>query len=187
MFFFCFVIYFFSNCSAPDLTLACSALRSGSKLIRIRIVALAIRAGAQASRLRVSAIIPIEILEFDFCDCSQAGRLRPSSYGHAPGLPVSSLGTRRPACAHHSLANVSCQVHLHQKLYTFRNGDCPQMAEQLPIFLLSLDNRQHRAGRVTSHAHGSSTDDGDISKQLVLGAKNDEIRIYLLGDGDYLV
>ncbi len=42
------------------------------------------RAGAQASRLRVSAIIPIEILEFDFCDCSQAGRLRSRSYGQCP-------------------------------------------------------------------------------------------------------
>ncbi len=41
---------------------------------------MAIRAGPQASRLRVSAIIPIEILEFDFCDCSQAGRLRSRSY-----------------------------------------------------------------------------------------------------------
>ncbi|MBK9709659.1 MAG: DUF433 domain-containing protein [Acidobacteria bacterium] len=38
-----------------------------------------IRAGPQASRLRLSAIIPIEILEFDFCDCSQAGRLRSRS------------------------------------------------------------------------------------------------------------
>ena len=41
---------------------------------------MAIRAGPQASRLRVLAIIPIEILEFDFCDCTQARRLRTRSF-----------------------------------------------------------------------------------------------------------
>ena len=53
----------------------------GSEAGTSRTGRIAIRAGPQASQLRVSAIIPIEILEFDFCDCSQAGRLRSRSYG----------------------------------------------------------------------------------------------------------
>ncbi len=68
---------------------------------------MAIRAGPQASRLRVLAIIPIEILEFDFCDCSQARRLRPSSYGHAPNF-VRSLHHRRLACVYRQLFQLKC-------------------------------------------------------------------------------